>query len=88
MVLNLSPLATHLQESLTSLRFATKVGGVCVLLWMRDSDRLMIGEQHDDWDSKEASQDVVRGDVTVHCIPTCETYLGRSRRSLGYFMYY
>lgn len=32
---------------------------------MRDSDRLMIGEQHDDWDSKEASQDVVRGDVTT-----------------------
>ena len=74
MVLNLSPLATHLQESLTSLRFATKVGGVCDPLCMRDSDRSMIGEQYDDWDSKEASQDIVRGDVVVYCIPTCETY--------------
>ena len=31
MVLNLSPLAAHLQESLTSLRFATKVS-VCHFL--------------------------------------------------------
>jgi hypothetical protein len=29
MVLNLSPLAAHLNESLTSLRFATKVRRFC-----------------------------------------------------------
>lgn len=32
MVLNLSPLASHLNESLTSLRFATKVGAKIIIV--------------------------------------------------------
>lgn len=32
MFLNLSPLATHLNESLCSLRFATKVSSACASL--------------------------------------------------------
>jgi kinesin family protein C1 len=52
MILNLSPMAAHLNESLTSLRFATKV--------IRDySDSKLrtdrpAGEQHNRWYSKEA----------------------------------
>jgi hypothetical protein len=42
MILNLSPLAVHLQESLTSLRFATKVS-FCRVNWnaTKETDALL-----------------------------------------------
>jgi len=55
MILNLSPLAVHLQESLTSLRFATKV---CEhfpdQIHSQDSNELKTGKQHEYRDRKEA----------------------------------
>jgi len=56
MVLNLSPLAAHLQESLTSLRFATKVSINLLSLINRTRLSLYIsttGQQHDDWNSQK-----------------------------------
>lgn len=58
MVLNLSPLAAHLQESLTSLRFATKVG-VESLNAMSFSHHLLPGQQHDNWNSQEIHSNFV-----------------------------
>jgi hypothetical protein len=65
MVVNVSPLAAHLGETVCSLRFATKVK--CL---ERDFDqpwcsrRVVTGEQHDDWHREEAGKDCLV-DVSV-----------------------
>lgn len=53
MVLNLSPLASHLNESLCSLRFATKVR-TAVRFINASALTFPSGEQHDDWNGQEA----------------------------------
>ena len=67
MVLNLSPLAAHLNESLCSLRFATKVRRSqrilgCVL-WCLSDD---VGQQHDPRHSKEAGPGLLVGNWFMH----------------------
>jgi hypothetical protein len=54
MMMNMSPLAAHLGESLCSLRFATKVSlDVCVSKCY--FSQCYVGEQHDFGGSKETS---------------------------------
>lgn len=57
MVLNLSPLADHLNESLCSLRFATKVRISAAPSQSRCLKCMSFaGEQHHDWYGQEAGQ--------------------------------
>lgn len=74
MILNLSPLAAHLSESLTSLRFATKV---TLGIWSEVYRILMrfSGQQHNHWHGKEADT-VDTYEIrmkTVHGTTLCDT---------------
>jgi hypothetical protein len=69
MFLNLSPLAAHLNESLCSLRFATKASTINKVPEWRGANALLmlfvgIGQQHTNRDCKEASQEYIVNPVS------------------------
>jgi hypothetical protein len=69
MFLNLSPLAAHLNESLCSLRFATKASTINEVPEWRGVNALLmlfvgIGEQHTNRDGEEASQEYLVNPVS------------------------
>jgi hypothetical protein len=89
MFLNLSPLVAHLNESLCSLRFATKAS-IQRPRWQEMSVLLMLyagtGQQHTNWNCKKASQEHLMsslhsrlGPPLAPCCQKCMNVFGREK---------